>query len=844
MKKHPKRIRNVLVSMRLNFILVVIFILLTFLSMHLLKEKLLSNAQETGTTLARSYAVEEQNNIAVYETLLSLGAQYIDNQVQEGAGFEDLADWLNLYFKNIAALMNREAIDPYAVVDGTIVAANPWEGDDAFDYASSAWYQMALDADGAIIYTDAYTDSITGQPVITMAKKCKDSDSVLAFDIFPENFRISSTPIQLPEGASYYLCDQQGTLLYSQTNATNSREVLQEYLNDVLAGIEDGSLAPYDAYIHAPDGRQRAVYFDHLTNGWISVVTFPYSTILADLRSFIAAFAVVFVIFLLGAAWMILRDYRLGIRMERTNETVRVLGNSFYALYRVDYRQETYEMIKGSDYIRRRVPKSGPYSLLLDQLSTVIEKDACQEFRESFSTRNIRQLVDHRIRDFGGDFRRLFNEEYRWVNVRVLFDESLSPDEVVLCFREVETEKQQQLQRRELLEAALEAAQKSEKAKNAFFSSMSHDMRTPLNAIIGLSELAQQHTEEPGKLADYMRKINTASRQLLSLINDILEMSRLEQGKVSLNYQEFDLVDCVEDCASVFRAQAEQAEQDFQVTFDITDRMVVGDADRISQILNNLLSNALKFTGIGGHISLRIKQFDYNELAKYQFVVEDNGAGMSAEFVEKIFEPYARETRFGAKNVSGTGLGMPIVKSLVTQMSGQITVESQLGKGSVFTVTIPLAARKSEKKAPKAPVAPQKAQRLDGLHILLAEDNAVNMEIATELLTMSGAEVTQAWNGREAVERFQNTPAYYFDAILMDMQMPELDGCGAARAIRAMKQRPDAKSVPIIAVTANAFAEDIAQTTEAGMNAHVSKPIDFSILTKTLLELIPPKDPT
>lgn len=341
------------VSMRLNFILVVIFILLTFLSMHLLKEKLLSNAQETGTTLARSYAVEEQNNIAVYETLLSLGAQYIDNQVQDGAGFQDLADWLNLYFKNIAALMNREAIDPYAVVDGTIVAANPWEGDDAFDYASAEWYQMALEADGAIIYTDAYTDTITGRPVITMAKKCEDSDSVLAFDIFPENFRISSTPIQLPEGASYYLCDQQGTLLYAQTNASYSREVLQEYLNDVLAGIEDGSLAPYDAYIHAPDGRQRAVYFDHLTNGWISVVTFPYSTILADLRSFIAAFAVVFVIFLLGAAWMILRDYRLGIRMERTNETVRVLGNSFYALYRVDYRQETYEMIKGSDYIRR-----------------------------------------------------------------------------------------------------------------------------------------------------------------------------------------------------------------------------------------------------------------------------------------------------------------------------------------------------------------------------------------------------------------------------------------------------------------------------------------------------------
>ena len=841
MKKHPKRIRKVLLGMRLNFILVVIFVLLTFMSMHLLKEKLLSNAQETGTSLARSYAVEEQNNIAVYETLLSLGSQYLDDQVQEGAGPQELAEWLHLYFKNIAALMNREAIDPYAVVDGAIVAANPWEGDEGFDYASTNWYQMALAADGGIIYTNAYTDSITGKSVITMAKKCADSDSVLAFDIFPENFRISSTPIQLPQGASYYLCDHLGTLLYAQTNASYSREVLQSYLDEVLAGIQDGSLVPYDAYIHAPDGRQRAVYYYDLSNGWIAVVTFPYSTILADLRNFIITFAGVFIVFLLGAAWMILRDYRMGIRMERTNETVRVLGNSFYALYRVDYRQETYEMIKGSDYIRSRVPPSGPYRLLLEQLSSVIEKDAYREFQESFSTRNIRQLVDHRIRDFGGDFRRLFDGEYRWVNVRVLFDESLSPDEVVLCFREVEAEKQQQLQRRELLESALEAAQKSEKAKNAFFSSMSHDMRTPLNAIIGLSDLAQQHTGEPAKLSDYMGKINTASRQLLSLINDILEMSRLEQGKVSLNYQEFDLVECVEECASVFRSQAEQAEQDFQVTFDVTDRLVVGDAQRISQILNNLLSNALKFTGIGGHISLRVKQFDYNELAKYQFVVQDDGAGMSAEFVGRIFEPYARETRFGAKNVAGTGLGMPIVKSLVTQMSGQVTVESQLGQGSVFTVTIPLTARKSQAPASRAEAAPKQDLRLDGLHILLAEDNEVNMEISTELLTMSGAAVTQAWNGREAVERFAGAPVFSFDAILMDMQMPELDGCGAARAIRAM-DRADAKTVPIIAVTANAFAEDIAQTTEAGMNAHVSKPIDFSILCKTLWELTSRKD--
>lgn len=223
---------------------------------------------------------------------------------------------------------------------------------------------------------------------------------------------------------------------------------------------------------------------------------------------------------------------------------------------------------------------------------------------------------------------------------------------------------------------------------------------------------------------------------------------------------------------------------------------------------------------------------DEGEYAKYKFVVADTGIGMSAEFLKRLYEPYARELRFSPKQASGTGLGMSITKNLVAQMDGEIQVESQPGRGSTFTVILPFAAAE-ESRETISQAAETTDFTLDGLHILLAEDNEINMEITVELLAAQGVQVTRAWNGAEAVEQFRQSPPGSFDAILMDMQMPLLDGCGAARAIRAM-DRPDAGTVPILAVTANAFAEDISATTAAGMDAHISKPIDFRILCQTL----------
>ena len=332
-----------------------------------------------------------------------------------------------------------------------------------------------------------------------------------------------------------------------------------------------------------------------------------------------------------------------------------------------------------------------------------------------------------------------------------------------------------------------------------------------------------------------MKKIEFAGKQLLALINDILELSRLEQGGNRLQNTAFDLCRCVEENTELFRARAEEEHKKFTVEVQAKNSMVLGDAQRLGQILTNLISNAFKYSNPGASIAVRVREFEFEQHSKYEIVVEDTGIGMSPNFLKHLFEPYAREARFSANSPVGTGLGMPIVKSLVQQMSGEISVESELEKGSRFTVVLPLAAARQQKNEKIAPV--RQDFQLKGLRVLLAEDNELNMEIATEVLTGCGVEVVQAFNGLQAVHLFQAAAPYTFDAILMDMQMPELDGCGAAAAIRAL-DRPDAATVPIIAVTANAFAEDIAKTTAAGMNGHIAKPIDFKLLTQKLSELI------
>ena len=829
------RARAVLRRLRLALAILAILVALAVTGIVLVRAALLKGAYDAGTALSRSYAAEQSGNLAVYRTLLTFGTSTVD-WLERSDEEESLALWMEPYFERLDQVLGSGVVDPYVVTEtGEIVAAHPWAGDEDFDVQSTDWYQKAVAVGGAVIFTDVYADVVTGAPVITVAQKCRSSDAVVAFDILPEHFQFDTT--ELEEGSSFYLCDSTGTIIYQKTDLPVPQEDVQRYLSGIVKEIADGDLeGPTDSIVDL-EGQHRGVYYTRMENGWYSIVTVPYSSILDELRGFTAALVLFILAALLPMAVLAWQELRLNARVKRAQETVRVLGNTYYALYRVNYEKETYEMIKGSEYVAGRIPAAGAYADLLRTAGEVIEVNAFREFTESFSCENIRSLVRRRVRDFGGEFLRRFGEEYRWVSVRVLFDESLAPEEVVLCFREVEQEKQRQLKERRLLEDSLELAQKNEASKQAFFRNMSHDMRTPLNAILGLSDLAAQHPEDAPRVAEYLRKIHSSSRYLLDLINDILDMARMEQGKISLDLHSFDLRQCVEDCLETLRIQAEQSGKTLRMEFHAQHTRLLGDSLRIQQILNNLLSNALKFTPAGGDVSLSVEELEHGEHGKYKFVVADTGIGMSAEFLQRIFEPYAREMRFSDKQAAGTGLGMSITKNLVSQMQGEIHVKSAPGQGSVFTVVLPLAAAEEEHAAGEARGRGGDDFSLKGLHILLAEDNEINMEITTELLSSRDVHVTQAWNGEEAVARFQEAPPFAFDAVLMDMQMPVLDGCGAARRIRAL-DRPDAQTVPIIAVTANAFSEDIAATAAAGMNAHVSKPIDFSALCKTLALLI------
>ena len=833
----------VLARMRLSIAVFVVFVVLAVAGGMVLRDTLLRNANASNTALSRYYASETDSNLVTYEALLDFGTTSIEQRIYNDNPWVSLEAWAETYCQRIRSVLGDDSINVYGVIDGEVLNVSGIELGDDFQPQDRTWYQTAMENRGTPVFTDVYEDALTGRSVVTVAQACDTIDVVLAFDVYPESFQFRFATTDLPDGVSYFLCDSAGVDLYHQTDLPE--EDVPAYLDVLIARIDAGELEGHDAYVIDSNGERRAVDYSRLANGWYSIVTTPYSLILGDLTNVYVVFVGMGAVFLAALVAMAVRDWRRSKAMERTNETVRVLGNSYYAIYLVNYNAGTYEMIKGSDYVRERIPERGPYEALLRTASEVIEEATFQEFEESFSADNIRELVAGRVRDYGGDFLRKFGEKYRWVNVRVLYDESLSPEEVVLCFREVDAEKQRQLRERRYLEQALDTAQDSLEAKQAFFNNMSHDMRTPLNAIIGLTELARRDVGDAEKTGDYLRRIEQSGRQLLTLVSDILDISRMESGKVSFTSERMDLARTLEDAVATFEIQAREQGKTFTSDVRVPDPYVYGDPMRLSQVVNNLLSNALKYTNPGDSVSVTVRQEDRGDVGSYKIVVSDTGIGMSEDYLPHLFELYAREQRFGTAQTVGTGLGMPITKSLVTQMGGSIEVESQLDVGTTFTVTLPFSPAPADDPAAcsatpaVAAELPEggEAEALRGTCVLLAEDNEINMEIAAELLAGAGVEVVQAWNGREALDAFAASEPGSVDAILLDMKMPEMDGCEAARAIRAL-DRADAREVPIVAVTANAFAEDVAATTAAGMDAHVSKPIDFTVLCHTLSGLV------
>ena len=396
------------------------------------------------------------------------------------------------------------------------------------------------------------------------------------------------------------------------------------------------------------------------------------------------------------------------------------------------------------------------------------------------------------------------------------------------------------------VEAALEVAEKASQAKTDFLSNMSHDIRTPMNAIIGITTLMKNELHQPEKLAEHLHKLESSGQLLLGIINNILDMSRIESGKTTLSVEPMHLSQQLDQLSTMIRAQASEKAQTFTVSTHLRHENLLADPTRLNQVLMNILSNAVKYTPRGGHIRFEVEELPRNEhYAKYSFVVQDDGIGMSEAYQKTLFDPFTREERSGTNRVQGTGLGMAITKNIVDLMGGSISVESATGKGTRFEVVLEFPIDTEADAAPKAqalPEEPEDVSPLCGMNFLCAEDNAINAEILELLLESKGAHCKIYPNGQELVDAFASVKPGEYDMILMDVQMPVMDGLEAARRIRS-SENPLGRVIPILAMTANAFLEDMQKSKEAGMDEHLSKPVDIDALEQTVkrFRVTPPK---
>lgn len=816
-------------------VMLIIVSFLIILSIIFVQSKIVENADNLGTSLVESYAMEEEFRLYTYENILFFAKQYIDDMDKYGEdNTDEIQKWLEEYFVKIENTIGKNIISPYAVIDGKIVAATPWKGDKTYDYSKKDWYINAVEANGKTIYSDVYCDDVTNKDVYTISKQLEKKGNVIAIDIYIDSNIMRVTTQTLPENGSLYICDKSDNLIYAYSYTGENIYNLPQYVEGILNNIK---YEKSDLIFERILGNKKCIYYKKMYNDWTIILTMPFNNIFMNENNYI--------IYLLFTVWIILfiilvilliRDFKQSKIIKSADSTIQALSNAYVAIYKINFIEKTYEAIKKANTVDINLPIKGCYDILTEKISEITSEQTYEELKLNYSIENIKKRIDDGVMNYGGDYRILVNNEYKWVNIHIIYNEKISKDEVILCFKEVDAEKKKQLQNMIFLQDAVELSKKNAKAKSDFFSHMSHDMRTPLNSILGFTELSNRNIHDENKVKYCLEKIEFSGKQLLKLINDILEISKIESGKTTLNNKKFNIKEYIEDHIDMFKEQAVKENKSIYVNINIKNEIVIGDSFKISQVINNLLSNAFKYTNKGDEISVELKQFNFNKHSKYQIIVKDTGIGMSKNFINNLYLEYTRETEFLNKEIVGTGLGMFIVRSVVQQMSGEISVKSELGKGSTFIVTIPLEVV-CDKEYNNENNIQHKKLDLSGYRILVAEDNKLNMEIITEILQMYGCEVLQAFNGKDALDIFNNSDDFDIDAILMDMHMPIMDGCQATVEIRKLNKK-DANTIPIIAVTANAFAEDIDKTTKAGMNGHISKPIDVVVLCRILDDFI------
>ena len=525
----------------------------------------------------------------------------------------------------------------------------------------------------------------------------------------------------------------------------------------------------------------------------------------------------------------------LGKQVKKTRQALYALGTAYYHISSLNLKTKKMELVKRSRKMAMDIEEdSADWDPQFKIIKGVIAEPFVQKYTEFFDIQTMAARL-HNKKSMSSEFKKKDGSWFLSMVVPQSYDKNGNLTSVLIANRDVTDEKMRELRQEEELREAKLKAEYANKAKSSFLFNMSHDIRTPMNAIIGYADLASRHLKETEKLDRYLEKIQICGERLLSLLGNILDLARIENNKVEMEYAVSNVHECFENCVAMFQQQAESKNQTLSLTEQIMYPYVYMDAPHLSEICFNIISNAIKYTNSGGTISCNVSQTasEKEDWCNLIITVTDNGIGMSEEFQKHIFETFERERSSASSHIEGSGIGMGITKKLVELMDGTIEVKSKQGEGSTFTVTIPC------RKALKEDFLVNKNSNLcnknclNGVRILLVEDNEINTEIATELLMEEGCVVETANNGAACIDMLEKADADYYKIILMDIQMPVMNGYDAASAIRKMKDTKKA-GIPIIAMTANVFAEDIQKCLLVGMNDYISKPVNMNILVPTM----------
>lgn len=648
------------------------------------------------------------------------------------------------------------------------------------------------------------------------------------------------------ERNGHYAIIEDGDVRATSASSMKDKKVSDDAVLQQLTHIEQNDRL----HLIKADGKH---YWGYRSSyeGYIICMYYPFSTVFSGSLSASALFAAVY--FFFCVLYFALRNRTLYENQEklkesnrRLTETVQMLKSLetiYFSLFYVDLSEDTYNTIYVAPWLEKATPQHDAFtSLKKNYIGNMVVPSYREELEHRLSADFIREnlckdnMTDAR-KSFYTDYQSVRNGDVKWCRVTITvvdFDEAGTPVHILALLQDVDSEKTKEADYQAQILKEAHEAKVANLAKTEFLRRISHDIRTPINGIQGYIDMAASHPNDPEVQAHCRESASAVLHTLLELVNSVLDMSKLESSEIILEEKPFDLTNLLDEINTVLEPQAASKNIKYEIIRQdgLPISHLIGSPRHLSQILLNLAGNAIKYGRSGGYLRLNTRLISSTEQeAVYEFTCEDNGIGMSEEFQKHLFEPFSQEAVSARTKYEGVGLGLSIVKKLVDALGGNIECHSEKDVGTTFRVQLTFRIDK-DFEVPENTREKNDHSPLEGKNVLLAEDNELNMEIAEFLLTDRGAKVTKAWNGEEAVTAFAASEIGFFDMIFMDIMMPVTDGLTATRRIRAL-DREDAKTVPITAMSANAFSDDIQRSLDAGMNAHISKPIDEAKLTAT-----------